>query len=55
MFEKLKSSFNGLVQKISQKELSDKDIAEILDEFLLVLVENDVAYSVAQKICRLIT
>jgi fused signal recognition particle receptor len=51
MFEKLKSSFNGLVQKISQKELSDKDIAEILDEFLLVLVENDVAYSVAQKIC----
>lgn len=51
MFEKLKSSFNGLVQKISQKELSDKDIAEILDEFLLVLVENDVAYSIAQKIC----
>lgn len=51
MFEKLKSSFNGLVQRVSQKELSDKEIAQILDEFLLVLAENDVAYSVAQKIC----
>jgi len=51
MFEKLKSGFNGLVQKISQKELSDKEISQILDEFLLVLAENDVAYSVARKIC----
>ena len=51
MFEKLRSSFNGLVQRVSQKELSDKEIAQILDEFLLVLAENDVAYSVAQKIC----
>lgn len=39
------------MQKISQKGLSDKEISRILDEFLLVLVENDVAYSVAQKIC----
>lgn len=51
MFEKLKSGVNGLVQKISQKELSDKAIQEILDDFLLVLVENDVAYSVAKQIC----
>lgn len=51
MFDKLKSSFGDLVQKISQKGLSEKEISQILDEFLLVLVENDVAYSVAQKIC----
>lgn len=51
MFEKLKSGLNGLANKISQKELSDKDVTEILDEFLLVLVENDVAYSVAKRIC----
>ena len=51
MFEKLKSGVNGLVQKVSQKELSDKEITQILDEFLLVLVENDVAYEVAKKIC----
>jgi fused signal recognition particle receptor len=51
VFEKLKSGINGLVQKISQKELSDKAIQQILDEFLLVLVENDVAYSVAKQIC----
>jgi len=51
LFEKLRSGVNGLVQKISQKELSDKDIGRILDEFLLVLVQNDVAYDVAKKIC----
>ena len=51
MFEKLKSGFSGLVQKISQKELSDKDISQILDEFVIVLAENDVAYDVARKIC----
>lgn len=51
MFEKLKSGVNSLVQKISQKELSDQDISKILDEFLLALVENNVAYSVAKQIC----
>ena len=51
MFEKLKSGLNGFVQKISQKELSDKDINRILDEFVLVLVQNDVAYDVAKKVC----
>lgn len=51
MFEKLKSGLNSFVQKISQKELSDKDINRILDEFVLVLVQNDVAYDVAKKVC----
>jgi fused signal recognition particle receptor len=51
LFEKLRSGVNGLVQKISQKEFSDKDIDKVLDEFLLVLVQNDVAYDVAKKIC----
>lgn len=51
MFEKLKLGVNGLVQKVSQRELSDKEISEILDGFLLVLVESDVAYEVAKKIC----
>ncbi|MGA8856015.1 MAG: signal recognition particle-docking protein FtsY [Candidatus Bathyarchaeia archaeon] len=51
MFEKLKSGVNSLVQKISQKELSNQDISKILDEFLLALVENNVAYSVAKQIC----
>jgi len=51
LFEKLKSGLNGFANKISQKEMSDKDVTQILDEFLLVLVENDVAYSVAKRIC----
>jgi fused signal recognition particle receptor len=51
LFEKLRSGVSSLVQKISQRELSDKDVGQVLDEFLLVLVQNDVAYEVAQKIC----
>jgi len=51
VFEKLKSGVNSLVQKISQKELSDQDISKILEEFLMALVENNVAYSVAKQIC----
>jgi len=51
LFEKLRSGVNGLVQKISQREFSDKDIDKVLDEFLLVLAQNDVAYDVAKKIC----
>ena len=51
MFEKLKSGLTGFTNKISQKELSDKDVTQLLDEFLLVLVESDVAYSVAKRIC----
>jgi len=51
LFERLKSGVSSLVQKFSQKDLSDKDISQILDEFLLVLVQNDVAYDVAKQIC----
>jgi fused signal recognition particle receptor len=51
LFEKLKSGFNGFLKKVSQKELSDKEVTQILDEFLLVLVENDIAYSVGKQIC----
>jgi fused signal recognition particle receptor len=51
LFDKLRSGVNSLVQKIAQREISDKDITGVLDEFLLVLVQNDVAYDVAKKIC----
>ena len=51
MFDRLKSGLNAFVAKISQKELSEKEITQTLEEFLLVLVENDVAYEVAKRIC----
>ena len=35
----------------SHKRSFRKGFHEILDEFLLVLVENDMAYSVAKRIC----
>jgi fused signal recognition particle receptor len=52
LFEKLKLGFNGFVNKVSQKELSEREISQILDEFLLVLVESDIAYSVGRQICE---
>jgi fused signal recognition particle receptor len=52
MFDKLRSGINQLVQRISQKELSDREITQILDEFTLELAQNDVAYSVAKQICQ---
>jgi fused signal recognition particle receptor len=51
VFDRLKSGLNAFVAKISQKELSEKEITQTLEEFLLVLVENDVAYEVARRIC----
>jgi len=51
VFDKLRSGFSTLVLKLSQRELSEKEITQILDEFLLVLIESDVAYSIAKKIC----
>jgi len=51
MFDKLKFGINGLIQKVSHKELSEKTITKILEEFTLELVQNDVAYSVAKQIC----
>lgn len=51
LFEKLKTGFSGFVNKVSQKEISEKEISQILDEFLLVLVENDIAYDVGKQIC----
>ena len=50
MFEKLKSGFKGLVNKVTTTELKAENLTPILSDFKMSLVENDVAFPVADKI-----
>ena len=51
MFEKLKSGLKGLVTKVTTAELKPENVRPILSDFKINLVENDVAFPVAEKIC----
>jgi len=51
MFEKLKSGLKGLVSKVTTTELKPENVRPILSDFKINLVENDVAFPVAEKIC----
>jgi fused signal recognition particle receptor len=50
MFEKLKTGFKGLVNKVTTTELKSENLTPILSDFKMSLCENDVAYPVADKI-----
>ena len=52
MFEKLRTGLNNLINKITTTELKAEKLQPILEEFKLNLVENDVAFPVAEKICE---
>ncbi|MDI6690311.1 MAG: signal recognition particle-docking protein FtsY [Candidatus Bathyarchaeota archaeon] len=51
MFERLKSGLKGLVNKVTTTELKAENLRPILSEFKISLVENDVAFPVAERIC----
>jgi fused signal recognition particle receptor len=51
MFEKLKSGLKGLINKVTTIELKAENLRPILSEFKISLVENDVAFPVAERIC----
>ena len=51
MFDKLRQQFSNLYDRISKTELKGKDLEQVLDEFQLSLVENDVAVSAAEFVC----
>lgn len=51
MFEKLKSGLKGLVSKVTTTELKSENLRPILSDFKISLVENDVAFPVADRIC----
>ena len=50
MFERLRQGLKGVVDKISQSELSEEDLEPILWDLQLQLISNDVAVDVASKI-----
>jgi fused signal recognition particle receptor len=52
VFEKLRKGLSGLVNKITTTELTEGKIHPVLGDFKLNLVENDVAFSVADYICE---
>ncbi len=51
MFEKLKAGLSSLVNKITTSELKAKQLQPVLSDFKLSLLENDVAFPVAERIC----
>jgi fused signal recognition particle receptor len=51
MFEKLKSGLKGLVTRVTTVELKPENVRPILSDFKMNLVENDVAFPVAERIC----
>jgi len=51
MFEKLKSGLKVLVNKVTTTELKPENLHPLLSEFKMNLVENDVAFPVAERVC----
>jgi len=52
MFERLREAISGFITKVSTAELKPEEIREIIWEFKLALIENDVAVTVADHICE---
>ncbi|TMI70864.1 signal recognition particle-docking protein FtsY [Candidatus Bathyarchaeota archaeon] len=50
MFDRLRAQFSNLYDRIAKTELTGKDLDNVLDEFQLSLIENDVAVSAADFI-----
>jgi fused signal recognition particle receptor len=52
MFEKLRKGLSGLVSKVVTTELTAQQLHPILEQFKLNLIENDVAFAVADRVCE---
>jgi len=50
VFQKLRAGLKGLVEKVATTQLKAEQIRSIMQDFKLELVENDVAFSVADHI-----
>jgi fused signal recognition particle receptor len=50
LFDRLRAQFSNLYDRIAKTELKGKDLDNVLDEFQLSLIENDVAVSAADFI-----
>jgi len=52
MLEKLSNAFNTLAVKISTEGLSEKKLDDLLEDFKIILLENDVALTVTDRIAE---
>ncbi len=50
MFESLRDKFSGLVETITAKSVTEKDVEKSLWDFKISLLENDVSLKVTEKI-----
>ena len=50
LFDSLKNKFSGLVDGVSSKKITEKDLNKILEDFELSLLESDVSMKVSEKI-----
>jgi fused signal recognition particle receptor len=51
MFDRLKKGFQGLVTKVTTAELKPENLRPVLADFKMGLIENDVAFPVADHVC----
>jgi fused signal recognition particle receptor len=51
LFDKLKSGLEDFLDKISKTELNKKSIDSLIEDLKLILIQNDVAFTVAENIC----
>ncbi len=52
MFERLKKGFKEIVNKVTTAELKPENLRPVLSDFKMSLVENDVAFPVAEHVCE---
>jgi len=50
MFDRLKQAFSAVTSAVREKQLSDKDLDDIVFNFQIALIESDVAQSVAEAL-----
>ena len=50
MFDRLKQAFSAVTSAVREKELSDKDLDDVVFNFQIALIESDVAQSVAEAL-----
>ena len=50
MFDRLKQAFSAVTSAVREKQLSDKDLDDVIFNFQIALIESDVAQSVAEAL-----
>jgi len=50
LFDRLKQAFSAVTSAVKEKQLSDKDLDDVVFNFQLALIESDVAQSVAEAL-----